>query len=325
MNKVYSKNVTMKDIALKAGVSINAVSKALRDCEDISIEKKEQIRAIAKELGYVPNSVAVNLRNGASNYIALVFNDFYNPYFTVFCDKVLKKMRNKDYKCQLVFCDSAIMDMSNIQSVLISNFRGVISFVEPTDEVATFFKQRNLPFTLVGIKSYNKNIDCIYTDDYSGGLQVAEYFVNGEYKNALYITNSLSETNDRRKNGFIDFCKEYDKNYFFKDTFSNTEEEIYNFIIEKNIDFIFSFSDSLAIHLKNYLKKKKYSHTIKIIGFDNLHKYCSYIQRIDSVSSNMDEIIDFACNQIIKKINLEIDINTHIEKMFPTHLSIKKK
>ena len=35
MTKDKNKPVTMKDIALKAGVSIDAVSKALRDCNDI--------------------------------------------------------------------------------------------------------------------------------------------------------------------------------------------------------------------------------------------------------------------------------------------------
>ena len=51
MTKDKNKPVTMKDIALKAGVSIDAVSKALRDCNDISLKKKEEIKKIAKELG----------------------------------------------------------------------------------------------------------------------------------------------------------------------------------------------------------------------------------------------------------------------------------
>ena len=90
------------------------------------------------------------------------------------------------------------------------------------------------------------------------------------------------------------------------------------------IDFVFCFSDALAVSLKRELKEEKYQKKIKIVGFDNLYKYYPFMQKIDSVSSNMEEIIDFACNKTIQKIINELSIDTHISKMFPTYLSIKK-
>ena len=318
------KPVTMKDIAIKAGVSIDAVSKALRNCNDISIKKKEEIRKIAKEMGYIPNIVAQNLKSGVSNTVALVFNDFFNPYFSVFCHKVFVTLNEKGYKCQLIYSTTPEMTMKDITNIMVSNFCGIISFVEPNDEVALFFKQRHLPFTLIGIKSENENIDCIYTDDYSGGMQVAEYFINSNYTNALYVSNSPSETSVRRMEGFTNFCKGYNKYFSCITSEKYSDKYACEEIKEKDIDFVFCFSDALAVSLKKQLKEEKINKKIKIVGFDNLNKYYPFIQKIDSVSSNMDEIIDFACNQTIKKINKEIDINIHVSKMFPTHFSIKK-
>ena len=52
---------SMKDIASACGVSIATVSKALNDHNDIGEETKMEVRRVAKELGYFPNSLAKKL------------------------------------------------------------------------------------------------------------------------------------------------------------------------------------------------------------------------------------------------------------------------
>ena len=46
--------VRLKDIAQHVGVSIMTVSKALRDEPDVSAATKARIKALAKQMGYVP-------------------------------------------------------------------------------------------------------------------------------------------------------------------------------------------------------------------------------------------------------------------------------
>src|SRR5438045_402164 len=48
--------VRLKDIALRAGVSVMTVSKVLRDAPDISAVTKTRIKMLAEEMGYVPDS-----------------------------------------------------------------------------------------------------------------------------------------------------------------------------------------------------------------------------------------------------------------------------
>ena len=317
------KGVTMREIALRAGVTVDAVSKALRDRSDISQKKKEEIKKIAHELGYIPSFIAKNLRSGTSNIIALVFNDFYNPYFSISSNTILNILKEKGFKCQLIFCNTTLMTTEDIPYIMINNYCGIISFVEPTNEVAAFFRQRQIPFTLVGINSNNKDIDCIYTDDYLGGVEVAKEFIQGNYNHALYISNSPSETSTRRMSGFESLCKKQQKSY---DCYTKNDyhlEEILNIIDEKNIDFIFCFSDALAIQLIEFLKKEKYVKELRVVGFDNLHKYYPFSIEIDSVGSDLDKILEFACTNIISKINEENDLGTTTNKMFPTYF-VKK-
>ena len=58
--------VTLRDIAERAGVSVNSVSRALKDREDIGDETKARIKRIAGELGYVPHAAASNLRSASA-------------------------------------------------------------------------------------------------------------------------------------------------------------------------------------------------------------------------------------------------------------------
>ena len=54
--------VRLKDIALRAGVSVMTVSKVLRDAPDISPATKARVKVLAAEMGYVPDSLAQGLR-----------------------------------------------------------------------------------------------------------------------------------------------------------------------------------------------------------------------------------------------------------------------
>jgi LacI family transcriptional regulator len=73
--------IRLKDIAERAGVSIMTVSKALRDAPDISDATKARLRALAGEMGYVPDSLAQGLRTRNSRLLGLVISAITNPVF----------------------------------------------------------------------------------------------------------------------------------------------------------------------------------------------------------------------------------------------------
>ena len=319
------KFITMEDIAKELGVSKMAVSKALKNSKDISEETKQKIINKANELGYIPNYYASSLKKGKSNIIALVFNDFYNPYFSISCYKVYYEIQKLGYQCSLLFCDKANLDMTTVQNMMVNKYCGVISFANPTNDVALFFKKRNIPFTLIGIHSNSKYLDCVFTDDTKGGKLVAQYFLEKGFKKPLYLTNSLSETSYRRFTGFAETLANNGVTYDFI-PYSPQEDIIkiaYEKIKNSNIDFIFCFSDSLAIELHSYLSRKKAKQGVTIVGFDKLHKYYPIIKDMNSVDCNLDEVIKFACSNIVSKINGTKHIEEYVSKMFPVFLSMK--
>ena len=73
--------VRLKDIAKLAGVSIMTVSKALRDAPDVSAATKSRIKALAGQMGYVPDSSAQGLRTKTTKLFGLIIPSSTNPIY----------------------------------------------------------------------------------------------------------------------------------------------------------------------------------------------------------------------------------------------------
>ena len=60
------KRITLGDIAKATGYTINTVSHALRDMEDISLQTRIRIQETAERMGYIRNVMASSLRSNSS-------------------------------------------------------------------------------------------------------------------------------------------------------------------------------------------------------------------------------------------------------------------
>ncbi len=73
--------VSINDVAKKAGVAKSTVSKVLNNYQLISEETREKVEKAVKELGYVPNSVAVSLSKKEFNRAGLIVDIRHNSQF----------------------------------------------------------------------------------------------------------------------------------------------------------------------------------------------------------------------------------------------------
>ena len=65
-------SATIKDIAQAAGVSISTVSRVLTSSQTVDQEKKERVMKAVREMNYVPNSNARNLRKIRSQTVMIL-------------------------------------------------------------------------------------------------------------------------------------------------------------------------------------------------------------------------------------------------------------
>lgn len=63
---------SIRDVAIKAGVGIGTVSRALNGSGYISDETKQKIMQAVEELNYKPNELAQNLFRNKSGFIGMM-------------------------------------------------------------------------------------------------------------------------------------------------------------------------------------------------------------------------------------------------------------
>jgi len=78
------KRVTLRDVAAAAGVSRATAGFVLSDAPGIAISEatRQRVRETAKDLGYVPHSIARALREGSSRIIVLTINSGYEGNYS---------------------------------------------------------------------------------------------------------------------------------------------------------------------------------------------------------------------------------------------------
>lgn len=98
MGRQPSSKPTSFDIAYLAGVSQPTVSRALRGSRSVSLETRQRIEAIARELNYSVDKNASSLRSQRSNTIALLFfedptpdESNINPFFLAMLGSITRQ------------------------------------------------------------------------------------------------------------------------------------------------------------------------------------------------------------------------------------------
>lgn len=63
----------------------------------------------------------------------------------------------------------------------------------------------------------------------------------------------------------------------------------------------------------------------KPLGYDDIHEFYPIFRNVNSVRTDTEQIVHFACDLIIDKVTKEKNINEYFSQMFPTYLHIIKE
>lgn len=88
---------TLRDVALRAGVSIRTVSNVVSNYPHVTKEKRERVQTALKDLNYQPNLPARYLRKGRVGMLALAIPDLRNPYFSEIGNEVIEAASTHSY------------------------------------------------------------------------------------------------------------------------------------------------------------------------------------------------------------------------------------
>jgi len=171
--------VGIRDVALRAGVSVGTVSNVLNQSAKVAPASVARVHAAIEELGYVRNGAARQLRAGRSTSVGFVVLDSRNPFFTDLARGAELEAQSRGLSVLLGNGDSdsareaALLDLFEEQRVL-----GVLisPYLEVGERLRTL-RRRGTPAVLVDRRSELPEFGSVSVDDVAGGRLAVEHLL----------------------------------------------------------------------------------------------------------------------------------------------------
>lgn len=183
-------SVSLRDVAKAAQVSVGTVSNVLNKPEIVAPATLTRVKAIIKELGFVPNGFARHLRSGYSKTLGLVVPDVGNPFFTEVARGVEDAASKRDYAVFLCNSDeSAEKEDRYINVLMEQHVRGVL--ITPSDVKADridALRERDICVTLLDRELKGNNQCSVSVDDVHGGQIAIEYLASLGHKKIAWVS-----------------------------------------------------------------------------------------------------------------------------------------
>ena len=173
------RRVTLQDIARETGYSINTVSHALRNKDDIARETRERIQRVAQDMGYMGNQIASSLRSGRTRTLAVILGNMSNPFYGIMADTIQDVAAARDYSLQIMCSrERAELEQRLVESAVSRRVDGILLF--PTNDSLPTVKRLQalgIPFVLMSRTLGDGIADSVTSDEVQGAYLAAAHLI----------------------------------------------------------------------------------------------------------------------------------------------------
>lgn len=174
--------VTMKDIANRLGISINAVSIALNDKVGVSDEMRIEILRTADEMGYI-NQKRKYLSVFSKTNICVLMQNYYadtGHFYSIVLRSIVEQAKVFGFFSILNYFDDQKLELP--ECIVDRKVSGVIVVGKISDDNLMLLKRTGIPIVLVDFTSLYAPCDCILTHNKQGGYMMTNYVIRKGYK-----------------------------------------------------------------------------------------------------------------------------------------------
>ncbi|MGB3763213.1 MAG: LacI family DNA-binding transcriptional regulator [Ornithinimicrobium sp.] len=195
---------TMRDVALRAGVSAKTVSRVLREDPYVSDKVRARVHAAVAELQYVPNTMAISFRTGRDAAIGVAVPDIADPFFAQIVQAIEVEARAHQTAVIVTSLgyDSAY-EQAAVEALLQRQVQGLVSCPVSTDQSYLRPWLQRTPIMFVDRAPTKVAADCVVEDDF-GGAQVATAHLisHGHHRIAFFGGADQAPTTLKRLEGY---------------------------------------------------------------------------------------------------------------------------
>src|SRR6266704_3068038 len=172
-------SVSIYDIAKKAGVAPSTVSRALEDHPRIGATTRKRIQELAREMDYVPSTVAKSLAANKTGTIGMVLATISDPFMGRVVEGVEQAAIEAGFN---VFISTSQNDRQRETAVIeILKQRRVDGIIviasHLSDHSSQFFDRGKVPVVIINEQQPGETIHFVTVDDVQGAQLAVEHLL----------------------------------------------------------------------------------------------------------------------------------------------------
>jgi DNA-binding LacI/PurR family transcriptional regulator len=187
-------NLTISDIAERAGVSVTTVSRILNNRPDVSAKTTARVKAVMADLGYQPQVSARRLASGRSSVIAVLPHATSSELGSVtyeYLTGVVDGAEADEFSVNLLPRGTSREKLKALLGT--GQFDGLVLLqVQTNDWRVDTLRQNGRPFVLVGRTEDTAGISYVDVDLIAAARMMVDRLVENGHKAITFIGNTLS-------------------------------------------------------------------------------------------------------------------------------------
>jgi LacI family transcriptional regulator len=194
--------VTMREVAVKAGVSAMTVSRVINESPHVSADARRRVAAAIAELGYVPNRLARGLIRQKTSAIGVIVPDVANPFFTLVVRGAEEVAWRAGY--HVILCNTRAdleRERSYLEDMLAFQVEGLL--IAPAGDRSgpnlRVLKKNGVPFVLIDRSIRGYDGDLVQGDSIAGAQRLVEHLIELGHQRIAMVTEAaeVSTARDR--------------------------------------------------------------------------------------------------------------------------------
>ncbi|KWX86692.1 LacI family transcriptional regulator [Paenibacillus riograndensis] len=302
---------TIKDVALKAGVSATTVSRVLNNRGYLSEALKQRVYSAMEELNYRPNELARSLSRSRSNIIGLIIPLVSLPFFSELTSYIEQHAYLNGYK--LLLCNSQqdkIKELEYIDMLRSSRVDGIIMGSHTLEVEA--YRQINLPL-ITFYRTITPRLASLCSDHYTGGQLATTLLIEKGCRKLAHIGGhpELTLLSNLRYEAFVETARQEGIWHTSRHTDNNSFDVLaYERLLEQlfrehpGIDVIFAGSDLIAASAPKTCRAsgRRVPADVRIVGTECRALFTPNRPPITTIRQPMEEMGRLAVELILKQV-----------------------
>lgn len=201
-----SARITAYDVAKAAGVSQPTVSRVFSRSASVDPAKAERVRAVARELGYIPNLVARSLNSGNSFRIGIVLAHLKNGFFGQALQDLSKALNKHGYSVTVYFAGNSSDEVDAIiDDLLADQVDGIVlASISLSNALVSRVRKSGIPCVLFNRGQSDPDVSMVTASNFEGGRLATEFLIKSGHRRIAHLAGWRKALNGvERRDGFM--------------------------------------------------------------------------------------------------------------------------